>query len=191
MATINLLPWREERREELKKEFLAILGGVAVLAGVIVFAWHGSISSATQNQIARNNYLQAQIDELSAQVEEISELRKKRAELIDRMKIIQDLQGTRPEIVHYFDDIVRTVPDGVFFTKVARTGGMLEIAGTAESNNRVSGLMRRLANSEWFSDPNLLSVKANPSFGDQANDFELTVALASPVTAEQNDKKGK
>lgn len=181
MANINLLPWREERREELKKEFLVVLGGVAVFAIVIVLAWNSAIESSITNQTARNNFLQGKIDELSHQVKEIQELKSQREQLVDRMKIIQALQGNRPEIVHIFDELVRTLPDGVYYTKVERKGGKITINGTAESNNRVSSLMRRLNTSEWFQNPNLITVKANPDFGEQANDFMLTVAMATPA----------
>lgn len=182
MANINLLPWREELREELKKEFLVILGGVAVLAVVIVMAWISAVDTSIANQTARNSFLQEKIDELSHQVKEIQELKSKREQLVERMKIIQDLQGNRPEIVHFFDELVRTIPDGVYYSKVERKGGNISISGTAESNNRVSSLMRRLDASEWFKNPNLISVKANPDFGEQANDFMLTVAMATPAS---------
>jgi type IV pilus assembly protein PilN len=193
MANINLLPWREERREELKKEFFVILAMVVAIAAVGIIAWHQAVSGQIAYQSSRNAYLQKQIGELDAQVEEIKELREKREQLIDRMRIIQELQGKRPEIVHVFDDLVRTVPDGVFYRDIQRTGGSLVIKGTAESNNRVSSLMRKLDASEWFSDPNLQGVKANPGFGEQANDFELTVKLATPsqLMDESDENKGK
>jgi type IV pilus assembly protein PilN len=189
MANINLLPWREERREELKKEFLVVLAAVVVFAIALVFVWHTAIDSAIASQSARNDYLQKNIDELSEQVKEIQELKKQREQLIERMRIIQELQGTRPEIVHVFDELVRTIPDGVYYTSIERKGASVSIKGTAESNNRVSSLMRRLDASEWFADPNLISVKANPEFGEQANDFLLTVTLATPVsvTAEKSE----
>lgn len=182
MANINLLPWREERREESKKEFLVILAGVAVFAIAVVLIWNSSIETSIANQTARNNFMQGKIDELAHQVKEIQELKSQREQLVERMKIIQDLQGKRPEIVHFFDELVRTIPDGVYYSKVERKGGNISISGTAESNNRVSSLMRRLDASEWFNNPNLISVKANPEFGEQANDFMLTVAMATPAT---------
>lgn len=188
MANINLLPWREERREELKKEFFAILIAVVLFAILLIFGWHQLISSQIDNQRSRNAYLNQQITELNSQVSEIKQLREKREQLIDRMRIIQELQGKRPEIVHVFDDLVRTIPDGVFYTSIERSGNSLSIKGTAESNNRVSSLMRRLDASDWFSGPNLQGVKANPSFGDQANDFTLTVKLATPPQLNKDDK---
>jgi type IV pilus assembly protein PilN len=189
MAKINLLPWREERREELKKEFLVILGGVAAAAIVLVLIWQSISQSQIENQEARNKFLQEKISELKEQVTEINELKAKREQLIERMRVIQELQGTRPEIVHIVDELVRTVPDGVYYTSIERKGQKISIKGTAESNNRVSSLMRRLDASPWFSDPNLISVKANPGYGDQANDFELTITLATPAADAAEEQK--
>lgn len=191
MATINLLPWREERREELKKEFFIILGGFAGIAIVIVFAWQLFLSMSITTQQDRNNFLQQRIVELDEQVKEIKDLQKKKQDLIERMKVIQDLQGNRPAIVHIFDEIVRTLPDGVFYTELSATDKVLNIKGTAESNNRVSSLMRSLDASEWFADPNLKAVKADKSFGEQGNNFTMVVRITPPVAAVVEDEAGK
>jgi type IV pilus assembly protein PilN len=127
---------------------------------------------------------------LNKQVAEIKELKKKRSMLLDRMKVIQDLQGTRPHIVRIFDELVRTIPDGVYYRSLTRKGKNVSVSGTAESNNRVSSLMRKFDGSEWFTAPNLKSVKANPGFGDQANDFNMTVLVTAPK-AKNSDKKGE
>lgn len=183
MAKINLLPWREQRRERLRKEFLAVLGSVVAVAVLAVVLGHVVISAQITHQNGRNEYLRSHIRELDKQVAEIRDLQTRRNQLLDRMKVIQDLQGTRPLIVHIFDEIVRTLPDGVYFRGMDRAGQVITIRGTAESNNRVSSLMRRLDASEWFSDPNLKAVTANPRFGDQGNDFELTVKVSMPGAA--------
>lgn len=180
MAKINLLPWREQRRERLRQEFFVVLGAVAGLALAVVIAGHLFIGGEIDNQNARNDYLKKEIAVLDKKVKEIKDLQTRRAQLIDRMKVIQDLQGTRPVIVRIFDEIVRTLPDGVYFRSLRRQAGAITIQGTAESNNRVSSLMRKLDESEWFANPNLKSVRANPSFGEQANDFDLTVSVTMP-----------
>src|SRR5689334_4203998 len=112
MARINLLPWREQRREQLRKEFLVTLGIVAGAGLVVMILAHMFVVGQTENQAARNAYLQSNIASLDKQVAEIRELQARRNQLIDRMKVIGDLQGTRPVIVRIFDEIVRTLPDG-------------------------------------------------------------------------------
>jgi type IV pilus assembly protein PilN len=180
MARINLLPWREARREELKRAFLSILGLVAAMAVVLIILGDRVVNGQINNQKARNDYVTQNIRELDKQVEEIKDLQRKRNQLIDRMRVIQELQGNRPIIVRVLDQLVRTVPDGVFYTRVSAKGSELSIDGVAESNNRVSSLMRRLDASEWLKEPNLDAVRAAPLYGDQANTFDLTVKVDLP-----------
>ncbi|MEE4278657.1 MAG: PilN domain-containing protein [Halieaceae bacterium] len=180
MARINLLPWREARREELKRAFLTILGLVAIAAVAALILADRVENSRIEYQQARNDYLTANIRELDKQVEEIKDLQRKRNQLIDRMRVIQELQGNRPIIVRVLDQLVRTVPDGVFYTSVSAVRDRLSIEGVAESNNRVSSLMRRLDASDWLKDPNLDAVRAAPDYGDQANTFELSVLVDLP-----------
>jgi type IV pilus assembly protein PilN len=186
MAKINLLPWREQRRERLRKEFFSVLGAVAGAGAAVTVMAHVLINGQMDYQNERNTYLQTNISALDQQVAEIKELQTRRNQLIDRMKVIQDLQGTRPVIVRIFDEIVRTLPDGVYYRGIQSTGSTITIQGTAESNNRVSSLMRKLEASEWFANPMLKGVKANPTFGEQGNDFDLTVTVTMPgVVAEE------
>lgn len=188
MANINLLPWREERRQELRKEFLVILAGTAVFALLAVLVANRVYTGWIDNQSNRNAYLQRNIDELNRQVQEIKELEAKRRQLIDRMKVIQDLQGTRPLVVHVFDELVRTLPDGVFYQSLARADKKIEISGVAESNNRVSSLMRQMDKSDWFENPNLTSVQAAPEYGDQASAFKMAVGISPPQEEKKGDK---
>ena len=171
MARINLLPWREQLREERKQRFLVSLVGVLVVAAGLVFLGDQFLSAAISNQNARNDFIK----------KEISELRTRRQQLLERMKIIQDLQGNRPIIGRVFDQLVRTLPDGVYFTNVKMAGKSIAIIGAAESNNRVSNLMRNLDGSEWLTAPNLTEVKAVTAGAlDQANVFQLTVQQTQP-----------
>jgi type IV pilus assembly protein PilN len=156
--------------------------------GAVVFT-HVIIKSQIEHQGQRNAHLQTAIAGLDKQVAEIKELQTRRTQLVDRMKVIQDLQGTRPVIVRVFDEVVRTLPDGVYFRSLKRVGGQIDIQGTAESNNRVSSLMRRLEDSDWFSNPNLKAVRANEEFGEQANDFDMTTTITMPTVAV--DQKGE
>ncbi|WP_395501606.1 type 4a pilus biogenesis protein PilN [Ectopseudomonas mendocina] len=181
MARINLLPWREQLREERKQRFLVSLAGVFIVAAGLVFLGDQLLNAAISNQNARNDFVKKEIAVLDARIKEISELRTRRQQLLERMKIIQDLQGNRPIIGRVFDQLVRTIPDGVYFTSVKMTGKNIAIVGAAESNNRVSNLMRNLDASEWLTAPNLTEVKAVTAGAvDQANVFQLTVQQTQP-----------
>lgn len=186
MAQINLLPWREERRQELKKEFLAAVALVLAIAAGLVLLADRIVNNQIDNQTARNQYLAENIKELDKQVAEIRDLQKRRNQLLDRMRVIQELQGNRPIIVRVLDQLVRTVPDGVFYTKLTTKDKKISISGIAESNNRVSSLMRRLDASDWLADPILDKVHGAPEFGDQANRFELTVNVEAPAIEEES-----
>lgn len=181
MAKINLLPWREAYRKEKKEQFLAIIGGVVLLSGLISYLWISSVESSIENQQARNHLLETEIASMEKQVKEIADLKKVRDDLLARIKIIQDLQGTRPLIVRYFDDFARSIPDGVFVTMVARTGSVVSIEGVAESYNRVATFMRNLDSSDWFANPNMTSVVAVPAEGEQAQAFKMTVNASVPT----------
>ncbi len=185
MAQINLLPWRDDRRQEQKKEFLAIVGFVLALGVVLVLLGDRVVNGQIDNQNARNRHLGEQIAILDKQVAEIRDLQRKRNQLLDRMRVIQELQGNRPIIVRILDQLVRTVPDGVFYTNLTTKAKVISITGIAESNNRVSSLMRRLDASDWLADPNLDKVRAAEAFGDQATTFNLSVKVELPTTGAQ------
>jgi type IV pilus assembly protein PilN len=180
MARINLLPWREERRAERKKQFLTTLGAVAVFGVLCVFVADRVINAAISEQASRNSYLQRNIALLDAEVAEIRDLQRNRTQLIERMRVIQELQGNRPIIVRILDQLVKTLPDGVFYTSLTTQEGTIAIDGVAESNNRVSSLMRNLDASPWLQDPNLAGVRAAPEYGEQATVFSLSVQVQLP-----------
>ena len=186
MAQINLLPWREERRQQLKKEFLVAVGLVFALGIGLVMLGDRIVNGQIDNQNRRNEYLTQNIKELDKQVAEIRDLQKRRDQLLDRMRVIQELQGNRPIIVRVLDQLVRTVPDGVFYTKLVTQDKKISISGIAESNNRVSSLMRRLEASDWLANPVLGKVYEAREFGDQANRFELTVTIQAPAVEDDS-----
>ncbi|RAU46485.1 MULTISPECIES: PilN domain-containing protein [unclassified Pseudomonas] len=183
MARINLLPWREQLREERKKRFLLALAGVLVAGVGTIFLADQYLSSAIAHQNARNQFIKTEIVQLDARIKEISELKARRKQLLERMKIIQDLQGNRPIIGRIFDQLARTLPDGVYFNEVKMTDNLISISGAAESNNRVSDLLRNLDASDWLEAPSLTEVKANSTAGsaDQSNSFQLTVRQTQPA----------
>ncbi|WP_226499848.1 PilN domain-containing protein [Pseudomonas sp. MWU16-30322] len=185
MARINLLPWREERREERRKRFLLILIGVLVGSVGAVFIADQIFDAAIERQAARNAYIGKQIAVVDERIKQISELKARRQQLVERMRIIQDLQGNRQISGRIFDQLARTLPDGVYFTSVKLVGKTLTINGAAESNNRVSELMRNLDASDWFDAPSLNEVKATTAGQvDQANVFQLTVRQTQPAVTE-------
>jgi len=182
MARINLLPWREQLREERKKRFLTIMVGVLVASVGVLFMADRYLSSAIDHQLARNAFIQKEVGQLDGRIKEISDLKSRRKQLLERMKIIQDLQGNRPIIGRIFDQMARTLPDGVYFSEVKMVGNLISINGAAESNNRVSDLMRNLDASDWMEAPSLTEVKATTTGAvDQANVFQLTVRQTQPA----------
>jgi len=189
MAQINLLPWREERRQTQKKDFLISIALVLVLGGALVMFADRVVNGQIDHQNSRNQYLVKNIKVLDKAVAEIRDLQKRRNQLLDRMQVIQELQGNRPIIVRVLDQLVRTVPDGVFYKKISTKKKAIHINGIAESNNRVSSLMRRLSASDWLAQPGLDKVNAAPAFGDQANQFSLKVLVQAPKI-EENSGEG-
>ncbi|MCA1714322.1 MAG: PilN domain-containing protein, partial [Gammaproteobacteria bacterium] len=153
MARINLLPWRAERRKSRQKEFLTMLG-LAALAGValsvLIITYYSSLISG---QTERNAYLQQQIAQVDKQITEIDELDKKKAKLLARKEVIEQLQANRSQMVHLFDSLVRTIPDGVILTSVKQEGDKLTLEGRSQSNARVSTYLRNLESSGWMTLP--------------------------------------
>ena len=184
MSNINLLPWREERRKRRQQEFivqgvLSFVGAAAVV--LLINLGYGKLVS---NQEQRNARIEQEISKLDEQIAEIQSLRDKREQLLGRMRVIQELQGNRPVIVRVFDEIARTLANGVYFRSLKMEGDVLTVSGSAEANNRVSALMRNLDGSAWFIDPNLKGIKENPGFGPQASDFELSFKRVNPRAPE-------
>lgn len=184
MARINLLPWREQLREERKQRFVVALVGSLIIAGGLVLLGDMLLNGAIDNQNARNQFIRNEITVLEARIKEINELQAQRQQLIERMKIIQDLQLNRPVIARLFDQMTRTLPDGLYYESVKMQGKTITIAGAAESNNRVSELMRAMDASEWLSKATLTQVKLKTAGElEQANNFLLTVQQARPSDA--------
>ena len=168
---INLLPWREEQKEQLKREFISYLGLGLVVATGLTLLIHMSISRQIAFQNENNTFLKNEIKKLDQQIAEIEALQKEKQQLLARMEIIQQLQTNRPQIVKLFDGIVRTVPEGLFLTNLARTGSNLVIDGKAESNTRVSTFMRNIEASNWLKNPVLTYIQADiPKEGEKVVD---------------------
>lgn len=187
---INLLPWREEHRQEQKKQFVMMSMLTCILAAAIVGLIHIQMASKIDYQISRNKYVADEIANVDDEIKEISELQKVRRSLVERMEVIQDLQGSRPSIVHLFSEIVSTVPNGVYLESLAQTGSNLLIHGEAESNARVSTYMRNLSASEWMKEPNLTIIEIEDITVNRISTFTLTVKQTSPTATGNEDDDG-
>jgi type IV pilus assembly protein PilN len=191
MTSINLLPWREWKRQEQKKQFGLWSVLSLSLAAVIMLLIHIQMGTKIDYQLSRNNYISSEISQLDKKIAEIVELQKVRRSLLERMAVIQDLQRSRPSIVHLFTEIVSTVPNGVYLLSLSQTDGNLVMSGEAESNSRVSTYMRNLSGSDWLRDPNLTVIQIEDKKVNRISAFTLTVKQTSPnATDEQNDSGG-
>jgi len=180
MARINLRPWREERKALYQKRFVTNLVVAAVFAGITLLAINHYYDIQMERQQVRNSYLQAEISGLDAKIAEIQELRHRRERLLERLSAIQELQGSRPVIVRNFDELVRVLPDDLYYKTLKRAGDRISIEGVAKTNNDVSMLMRNLQGSIWFGEPSLSRVAA----ADGMRSFNLTVPLDRPKAEE-------
>jgi type IV pilus assembly protein PilN len=150
MAKINLLPWRTERRKLREREFYMMLGGAALVAILAVFVWVWWMNARLDNQDARNAYMKDQIHQLDDKLTEIKRLEETKSKLLARKQIIEQLQANRSQMVHLFDELVKTIPDGVRLNTMKQNGDTLTLTGVAQSNASVATYMRNLDNSQWL-----------------------------------------
>lgn len=183
MIQINLLPWRDRRREHRQKQFFAVLGGAVVVGGLLVFAAYAFMNAQIDNQNARNQMLQSEIRVLDRQIARIRELDEQRQMLNDRIEVIQTLQASRPEAVHLFDQLVLSLPPGMYFRELRREGDRLRLVGRAESNARISALMRRVDASPWLSDSTLQIIETRQDGALQVRDFRVEARQVRPAAA--------
>ncbi len=184
MIRINLLPHREEKRRAQKRQMGVIAGGVAALGVLTVLLGYTVIAGMIEYQNGNNTYLQGEISKLDKQIQEIKVLKEKTNALLARKKVVEDLQANRSESVHLLDQLVRQLPDGLYLKAVKQTGKVVNIQGYAQSNARVSTLMRNLEASPWLESPDLIEVKAVTVNGLRANEFSLNVTLSAPQKSE-------
>ena len=180
ITTINLLPWREEQRQEQKKQFGMLTFLMMFLAAAIVGLIHIQMAAKIDYQLSRNKFMGNEITKLDEEIAEIRDLKKVRRSLVERMEVIQDLQRSRPSIVHLFTEIVTTVPNGVYLESLTQSGSNLLMNGEAESNARVSTYMRNLDKSEWLKEPNLSVIEIEDIKVNRISTFTLTVKQTSP-----------
>ncbi len=189
MAKINLLPWRQELRKEQQRQFLTILGLMVVLVVVGILAVHLQYAGKISVQEARNKYISGHIEKVETQIREINELATKKERLLARMEIIQQLQRNRPEIVRLFDELVRVLPDGVHLSSIKQQARNLNLGGIAQSNARVSALMRNIDQSDWLAAPVLGVIQSGGKEG--ARKFSLRAKQKVQRKKDENNKNKK
>ena len=175
MPRINLLPWREAERKRRQREFLIAVGGAFVAGIVVVMLTVFVFNQRIDYQKERNQRLESEIVVLEQSITEIDGLERQKERLLARMEIIERLQGSRPEIVHLFDELTRQLPEGVYLTGLKQTGAEVEITGIAQSSTRVSALMRRIDASEWLTDPSVLRVETTEQGPGRQAEFVVTL----------------
>jgi len=200
MSKINLLPWRAERRKQRQQEFYVMLGLSALVAALLSFFIIGYYNSQISGQNDRNAFLQTEIDKVQEQIDEIKLLDEKKGRLLARKKVIEELQVNRYQMVHLFDSLVRTIPDGVILTGIRQEGELLSLEGRSQSNARVATYMRNLESSGWMTNPEVNVIEAKSA--DKAvvipasNNvvlpyaFTLQVKLANPNAPKDGEPAG-
>ncbi len=192
MVKINLLPWREERRQQLTKEFYILLGIGGTIALAIVAAVFWMYSQNIEFQQARNQRIKSEIAKVENEIKEIKGLEKKRNDLLARKKVIEELQANRTQMVHLFDEMVKTIPNGVFLQNIKQNGNTLLFEGYAQSYSRVAGYIRQIEASPWFKAPvDIEHINADDTYDTHEQQFKLSVKLINPLTKNNQKDQGE
>jgi type IV pilus assembly protein PilN len=189
MPRINLLPWREQQRQERKLAFFVSLGVSLGVAALVAFAAYLLLGAMIDGQDRRNERLRSEIKVLDKQIEEINDLESQKQRFIARMQIIEKLQRSRPEVVHLFDEMVKAMPDGTYLTSVKETGTKLKLEGIAQSSTRVSTLMRNIAASQYLKNPELEVVETAKDSNTGGSHFVLDAEQLSVAADDSNAPK--
>ena len=171
MPRINLLPWREAERKRRQRDFGLAMGGAVLAAIAVIMLTMLAYSQMISAQERRNARLTEEINELQRSIEEIDGLERQKERLLARMEIIDELQKSRPEVVHLFDELTRQLPEGVYLTGIKQSGSRIEVRGVAQSSTRVSALMRQIDASEWLADPEVERVETTTSGASRQAEF--------------------
>jgi type IV pilus assembly protein PilN len=180
-ARINLLPHREERRKRSRQHFYVIAGGTSVIGILIVVAVHGFYSARIETQVERNRFLKSENTKLDKEIAEIQKLKDEIQALLARKQVIETLQTDRATTVYMLDQLVRQMPEGVYLRSVTQRGAKIRLLGYAQSNARVSTLMRNIEASPWLGSPGLVEVKASNVDKRRVSEFELNLSLKKPT----------
>lgn len=180
MIRINLLPHREEKRLAQKRQMGVIAAGVAILGLLSVLLGYTILAGFIEHQKGNNEYLKAEVAKLDTEIAEIKALKDKTKSLLDRKKVVEDLQTNRSSSVHLLDQLVRQLPEGIYLKSIKQEGKNITLQGYAQSNARVSTLMRNLEESPWLESPNLVEIKSITLNNLRVNEFTLTVVQSAP-----------
>jgi type IV pilus assembly protein PilN len=174
MARINLLPWRDVERRRRQRNFFLATGAAVAVVLLVGTGVRMQVESVVSAQESRNAFLKQEIRKLDLRIKKIEQLEETKAGLLVRMNVIQQLQQSRPEVVHLFDELVASIPEGVFLTSVSRSGNRVEVEGRARSNARVSAFMRNINASAWIADAQLLVIENKDQTGTGLSHFRLS-----------------
>ena len=188
MIRINLLPHRELKRAARMRQFNFMLLGVAVVGALTVLLVYTVIAGMQENQSRRNKFLESETAKLDKQIEEIKKLKEQTQALLSRKKVVEALQSNRAQTVHLMDQLARQLPEGIYLKGIKQTGAKVSIQGYAQSNARVSTLMRNLEASPWLEAPVLVEIHAATVNGIRANEFSLDVNLTQPKAEDTGAK---
>ncbi len=186
MARINLLPWRDNLRKQRQREFGVMIAGALFITLLIGFYAHLHISGMIDHQKARNGFLKKEIAEMDGKIKEIKDLESTKAKLLARINVIQQLQSSRPEVVHLFDELVTRTPEGSYLTDVQQKGKSVTINGRAQSNARVSSYMRNIDASEWIHTPSLQVIENKDKTGTGFSHFTMSVVQINKNSSEDD-----
>jgi type IV pilus assembly protein PilN len=192
MPNINLLPWREKLKKEREARFGIAAGAGLAVAGLIVLGVHLYMQNLINYQKDRNNYLNKEIKLMEEKIKEIEQLEEKKQRLIERMNVIQELETSRPRIVHLFDELVLQAPDGVYFTNMTQKGEKVTLEGYAQSDARVSSLMKAIERSDWMKNPTIIEIvrqdrQGSGKKGRTVSTFKLQFHQAAPKVKEEEE----
>ena len=186
---INLLPHREERRKRSRQHFYVLAGGVGIIGALVVAAMHGFYSSRIETQIERNRFLKSENSKLDKEIAEIQKLKDEIQALLARKQVIETLQTDRATTVYMLEQLVRQMPEGVYLKSVVQKGTRINLLGYAQSNARVSTLMRNIEASPWLGSPGLVEVRASTVDRRRVSEFNMNLSLKRPAP-EKDGAKG-
>jgi type IV pilus assembly protein PilN len=187
MARINLMPHREERRKRARQHFFVVAGGTAVVGALVVVAMHGFYAAKVETQVERNRFLKSEVAKLDKEIAEINKLKEEIQALLARKQVIETLQADRAQTVHLLDELVRQMPEGVYLKSVQQRGMSVSVVGYAQSNARVSTLMRNIESSPWLANPGLVEVRASTIEKRRVSEFNLNFELKRSETKDAKD----